>query len=171
MKPVKIVMQCFGAYLGRSEVDFLKLAGAPLFLISGPTGSGKTTLLDAMSCALYGRATGALRRDWKELRSTGASQETPTVVEFEFTLGAERYRFVRTFSERMVKKRSGATELKQESTAECFVWAADGWRLLGNRAGGGPEGEGTAGLYLRAVFPGDCAASGGISQAAHRFLQ
>lgn len=131
MKPVKIVMQCFGAYLGRSEVDFLKLAGAPLFLISGPTGSGKTTLLDAMSCALYGRATGALRRDWKELRSTGASQETPTVVEFEFTLGAERYRFVRTFSERMVKKRSGATELKQESTAECFVWAADGWRLLG----------------------------------------
>lgn len=112
-------------------MDFLNSPERPLFLISGPTGSGKTTLLDAMSCALYGRATGALRKDWKELRSTGASQDIPTVVEFVFALGAERYRFARTFSERVVKKRSGATELKQESTAECFVWAADGWRLLG----------------------------------------
>ncbi len=130
MRPDKIVMQCFGAYLSRSEVDFSRLAGASLFLICGPTGSGKTTLLDAMSCALYGRATGALRKDWKELRSTGAPQDTPTVVEFVFSLGDKRYRFLRTFSERVVKKRAGGTELKQESTAECFFYEADGWRLL-----------------------------------------
>ena len=38
-------------------VDFTAppLAGAGLFLISGPTGAGKSTLLDALSLALFDR--------------------------------------------------------------------------------------------------------------------
>ena len=97
MKPLKLTLQAFGSYIDRTEIDFERLGENRIFLISGPTGGGKTTLLDAMCFALYCRATGG-RRSWAGMRAAGAPPEQETLVEFEFTLGRERYRFCRSRS-------------------------------------------------------------------------
>ena len=52
MRPLKLIMTCFGPFLSET-VDFTAL-GDHLFLISGPTGSGKSTLFNAIGYALYG---------------------------------------------------------------------------------------------------------------------
>ena len=44
MRPLKLVMQAFGSYGNRTEIDFEK-PDQNLFLITGNTGSGKTTIL------------------------------------------------------------------------------------------------------------------------------
>ncbi|MEO5842535.1 MAG: SMC family ATPase [Acidimicrobiales bacterium] len=51
MRPVKLVMEGFGAYRDRTEVDF---DGVDLFALTGPTGAGKSTVVDAICMALYG---------------------------------------------------------------------------------------------------------------------
>ena len=51
MRPVKLVMEGFGAYRDRTEVDF---DGVELFALTGPTGAGKSTVVDAICMALYG---------------------------------------------------------------------------------------------------------------------
>ena len=55
MRPLKLVMQAFGSYGNRTEIDFEK-PDQNLFLITGNTGSGKTTIFDAIVFALYGEA-------------------------------------------------------------------------------------------------------------------
>ena len=45
MRPLKLVMQAFGSYGNRTEIDFEK-PDQNLFLITGNTGSGKTTIFD-----------------------------------------------------------------------------------------------------------------------------
>ena len=72
MKPCRLVMQAFGPYAGRQEIDFGELAGRSLFLIAGPTGAGKTTVLDAICCALYGSTSGGERTP-AEMRSQHAA--------------------------------------------------------------------------------------------------
>ncbi len=129
MRPLKIVMQAFGPYLNRCQVDFTHLGKSKLFLITGPTGSGKTTILDAMSFALYGESTGSLRK-WKEMRHTAAPQSLPTLTEVEFSLGQDVYRFARSYSQRTVKKRSGGTEIKIETEASCYHWQENDWQLM-----------------------------------------
>lgn len=56
MRPLKLVMQAFGSYGNRTEIDFEK-TDQNLFLITGNTGSGKTTIFDAIVFALYGEAS------------------------------------------------------------------------------------------------------------------
>ncbi len=129
MRPLKIIMQAFGPYLNRCQVDFSHLEKSRLFLITGPTGSGKTTILDAMSFALYGESTGSLRR-WKEMRHTAAPQSLPTLTEVEFSLGEDVYRFARSYSQRTVKKRAGGTEMKIETEASCYRWQENQWQLM-----------------------------------------
>ncbi len=35
MRPLKLILQAFGPFAGREEIDFTKLGDAPLFLING----------------------------------------------------------------------------------------------------------------------------------------
>lgn len=119
MKPRKITMQAFGAYINRTVVDFTPLYADGIFLITGPTGCGKTTILDAMSFALYGRASGTLR-DVRDMRSTAAPDSLETAVEFEFELDGKIYCFERERRFRTVKHRSGTTDTELETDAACY---------------------------------------------------
>ena len=89
MTPIRLKMQAFGPYQGAVEIAFSGLRGK-LFLITGSTGGGKTTILDAICFALFCRATGG-RRTWQDMRNLSAGEDVPTVVDFEFSLGAVSY--------------------------------------------------------------------------------
>ncbi len=110
MKPLRLVMQAFGPYGGREEVDFSKLGESGLFLITGDTGAGKTTIFDGMSYALYNKMAGD--RDSKSIRSDFADQSTETYVEFTFTHKGHEYRVKRWPEQEYVKLRGKGTTLK-----------------------------------------------------------
>lgn len=108
MKPIRLVIQAFGPYAGREEIDFEKLSKKGMFLIKGPTGSGKTTIFDAMTFALYGANSGdddkkgkTLRNDLMQWRCNQAEDNTPTVIAFTFSVHGHIY----TFSRSLIKKR------------------------------------------------------------------
>lgn len=126
MKPEKLIMQGFGPYLGETEVDFTRLGANSLFLITGATGGGKTTILDGICFALFARATGGLR-SWKQMRSIGAPAETPTLVNYIFTLGDVRYRFTRSQSV-YAARRTGEHKIKEEHA--CYRMENGEWELL-----------------------------------------
>ena len=39
MKPVKLILSAFGPYAGNTEIDFARLGGQGLYLITGDTGA------------------------------------------------------------------------------------------------------------------------------------
>lgn len=98
MKPLKITMTAFGPYKDKEVIDFSKLKGNRLFVISGKTGAGKTTIFDAISFALYGSASGEDRNDSKLMRSDFAADDVHTAVELEFELNNTFYRIKRQLS-------------------------------------------------------------------------
>ena len=118
MKPLKLVMQAFGPYGGRQEVDFTKLGESGLFLITGDTGAGKTTIFDGMTYALYNKMAGA--RDPKNIRSDFAEESTETFVEFTFTHRGHEYRVKRWPEQDYVKLRGKGTTTKGMN-AELYV--------------------------------------------------
>ena len=126
MRPLRLLLQAFGPYLERTELDFRPFQEKGLFLITGPTGGGKTALLDAMCFALYCRATGG-RRSFSAMRCMSAPQETPTLVEFDFALEQETYRFRRT---QYVHLKRGTKEPELRESHECFRWEGEEFRLL-----------------------------------------
>jgi len=94
MRPNKLIMSAFGPYAGRVEVDLDKLGQNGLYLITGDTGAGKTTIFDAITFALYGKASGN-NRDSSMFRSKYAELETPTEVELYFTCRDKQYHIKR----------------------------------------------------------------------------
>ena len=91
MRPLKLVLNAFGSYTGRVEVDLEKLGREGLYLICGDTGAGKSTLFDGICFALYGQTSGAARRDGEVLRSELAPPQTQSYVELTFEHGGKRY--------------------------------------------------------------------------------
>lgn len=95
MKPLKLKMSAFGSYANEEVLDFSKFGGNGLYLITGETGSGKTTIFDAISYALFGKASGNARNSYKMLRSDYAEGRTKTFVELDFSSGENLYRIRR----------------------------------------------------------------------------
>ncbi|MFL2060851.1 AAA family ATPase [Marinilactibacillus psychrotolerans] len=93
MRPLRLVMNAFGPYKGKVEIDFTQLAQSSLFLVSGPTGAGKTTIFDAIAYALFDSASGDSRQK-DTFKSQFAKDTDLCYVELEFALGEKRY-FIR----------------------------------------------------------------------------
>ena len=95
MKPVKLRMSAFGPYANETEIDFERFGGQGLYLITGDTGAGKTTIFDAIAFALYGEASGDVRRA-DMFRSKYAAEDVPTFVIFTFDYRGKRYTWRKT---------------------------------------------------------------------------
>ena len=78
-----------------------------------------------MSFALYCRATGG-RRSFAAMRCMSAPEDLPTLVELDFSLQGETYRFRR--SQYTYRKRNKETELRESH--ECFQWKEGDFQLL-----------------------------------------
>ena len=96
MKPTKLTISAFGSYADVQTIDFAKLGDSGLYLITGETGSGKTTIFDAISFALFGKASGTGRANYSMLRSDFAPEKSRTYVELEFLSGDRKYNIKRT---------------------------------------------------------------------------
>lgn len=115
MKPEKLIISAFGPYAGKTEIDFSKLGQDGLYLITGDTGAGKTTIFDAITFALYGRASGEVRESVM-FRSKYADPSTETFVEFVFSYQGKTYQIHRSPEYMAPKKRgTGLTLRKAEA--------------------------------------------------------
>ncbi|NLB90591.1 MAG: AAA family ATPase, partial [Clostridiales bacterium] len=104
MKPIQLIMSAFGPYGGKTQVDFTRLGNEGLYLVTGDTGAGKTTLFDAITFALYGKASGN-NRSGAMLRSDFADDQTPTDVVLYFSYKDKEYRVQRNPEYQRPKKR------------------------------------------------------------------
>ncbi len=116
MRPLKLKMKAFGPYASETVIDFDKIGKSGLYLVTGETGSGKTTIFDAISYALYGRASGQSREP-SMLRSMYADADTATEVELTFEYRGEIYNIKRNPEYERPKKR-GEGITKEGANAE-----------------------------------------------------
>ncbi|KSV59095.1 AAA family ATPase [Acetivibrio ethanolgignens] len=114
MRPIHMILSGFGPYPGREEVNFSKLGGNGVFLITGPTGSGKTTIFDGITYALFGAASTQVR-DKSSLRSDFAEEDTETYVELLFWHKGKEYTIRRSPKYERRKKRGSGVTLSNES--------------------------------------------------------
>lgn len=127
MRPLKLVVTAFGPYSERTEFDFEKLGKSGLYLITGDTGAGKTTVFDAITFALYGRASGSARSS-DMLRSKYAAADVPTEVELDFEYRGKRYKIKRS-PEYLRPKKRGEGFTAEAARAEFY----SGDRLFNGR--------------------------------------
>ncbi len=118
MKPITLVLSAFGPYAKKTEIDFASMGGQGLYLITGDTGAGKTTIFDAIAFALYGEASGDVRKP-DMFRSKYAGDDVPTFVRFEFEYRKQKYTVERNPEYMRPKGRgSGYTLQKAEAKLE-----------------------------------------------------
>ncbi|MDR7000742.1 SMC family ATPase [Neobacillus niacini] len=128
MKPIKLTMQAFGPYAGSETIDFTELGNRTMFVISGKTGSGKTTIFDAISYAIYGKASGE-DRNGPELRSQFAPDDLLTEVSLEFSLRNKRYSITRS-PQQLKKKEKGDGYTQIGAKAELYIVDETGEKKL-----------------------------------------
>lgn len=116
MRPLNLKISAFGPYSDVTEIDFTKLGKNGLYLITGDTGAGKTTIFDAITYALYGKASGQNRED-SMFRSKYANISTITSVELTFSCYNKEYR-VKRIPEHMRGAIRGDGVAKQVASAE-----------------------------------------------------
>ena len=119
MRPLKLRISAFGPYSGETVIDFSALGTGGLYIISGETGAGKTMIFDAITYALFGKASGDTRKPGS-FRSMYAAAGTPTEVELEFEYGGRIYR-VRRSPEYERPKLKGDGMVKQTAEAELYL--------------------------------------------------
>ncbi|MBO7638066.1 MAG: SMC family ATPase, partial [Treponema sp.] len=121
MKPLKLIITGFEAYINRCEIDFTSFGDGTLYLITGNTGAGKTTIFDAITYALYGEPSGNTRKE-KMLRTITAGPEIPTEVDFTFEFKKHKYRIVRNPEYEGLSKNKKTKTI----TADATLWDSDG---------------------------------------------
>ncbi len=115
MKPIKLTLSAFGPYADETIIDFTRLGGQGLFLVTGDTGAGKTTIFDGITFALYGETSGGVR-EASMLRSKYAKPETPTYAEYIFEYKDSVYTVKRSPDyERPKARGAGMTTQKGEA--------------------------------------------------------
>lgn len=128
MKPLKLWISAWGPYREIQSVDFTGITKGGLFLVTGPTGAGKTTVFDAITFALYGEVSGAVREK-DSLRSDFAVPDAETYVELTFSHRGDRYRVVRNPRYERPKQRGEGMIMKHEN-AELYRGAEPGESAL-----------------------------------------
>ncbi|MEG0854134.1 MAG: SMC family ATPase, partial [Angelakisella sp.] len=113
MKPLTLTMSAFGPFSALQTIDFTQAAQSGIFLISGKTGAGKTTILDAITFALYGRASGSSRKS-ENFKSKNASAEDECYVILTFLLDDKEYTIRRRPKQELEKKRGGGTKIAEQ---------------------------------------------------------
>ncbi len=124
MKPILLMMQAFGSYGEKTEIDFQK--GGDFFLISGDTGSGKSTIFDAMMFALYGEvSTNGSGKENELLSQFVDVRNDKPLVSLVFTAHQhgqeEPYKITRTPRHIRPAKRTGAKQQEEGETAELLM--------------------------------------------------
>ena len=109
MKPRKLIMQGFGPYVEKTELDFSKFEHKGLFLICGDTGAGKTMIFDAICYALYGKTSGDYR-DEKNLKSEYVDVKAKSFVDFYFEHQGKEYHIYREPSYQYVNRNGNITD-------------------------------------------------------------
>lgn len=131
MKPICLEICGWGPYKDVETVEFSRLGGQGLFLITGATGAGKTTLFDAITYALYGALSGEVRdRERNSVRSDFAAQDTPTYVELEMEHRGKKYRIRRNPEYLRPRKKGGSDTLAREKE-NAILYLPDGQILEG----------------------------------------
>ncbi|MDO5042212.1 MAG: SMC family ATPase [Slackia sp.] len=116
MRPIHLTMCAFGPYAHTTKIDFSKLGQSGIYLVTGDTGAGKTTVFDAISFALFGKASGD-DRETKSLRSDFADPSLETSVELEFAYHDKIYTVYRRPAQEREKLRgTGMTQVSPEAT-------------------------------------------------------
>ncbi|MBP0639235.1 AAA family ATPase [Cupriavidus sp. AcVe19-6a] len=133
MRPLQLTLQAFGPFAATEQVDFTRLGEQAFFLIHGPTGAGKTTLLDAICFALYGDTSGG-ERSAQAMRSANAAPGLRTEVTLEFSLGAQRWRVVRSPAQERPKQR-GEGWLTEPARAQLDQHDGNGWASKAGQPG------------------------------------
>ena len=123
MRPLKLTVQAFGPYSGRTEIDMEKLGGQGLYLITGDTGAGKTTIFDGVCYALFGKASGD-SRTVNMFRSEYAEAGVITYAELEFEYGGTKYLVHREPRQKVPKKR-GEGETDLNTTNELYIFGQE----------------------------------------------
>ena len=125
MRPKKLIINAFGPYAGKEELDFSLLKENNIFVICGPTGAGKTTIFDAISFALFGEASGK-SRSIDSLKSDQAAKSEVSYVTLEFLVRDKEYKITRYPTQKVekVKKKWNCTSGRKE--AYCGIIFARG---------------------------------------------
>lgn len=95
MRPDCLVLQAFGPYPGRTEIDSGRAQAGRPFLLCGPTGAGKSAILDGICVALYGSVSSDEAGAQGRLRCLQAAPETPTEVVLSFRHAERAWRVLR----------------------------------------------------------------------------
>lgn len=114
MRPRILTMSAFGPYAEETTLDFTKLGEHGLYLICGDTGAGKTTIFDAIVYALYGEASGEVRKS-EMFRSKYAKPKTVTYVSMKFECKGVEYEVYRSPRYERPKERGEGTTRQAES--------------------------------------------------------
>ena len=104
MIPQRVRLRGFLSYKDEQEVRF---DDTDLWILSGLNGSGKSTVFDAVTYSLFGHHRGG-SQDAHELINKDSEKAS---VEFEFTLGADRYLAQRTIQRTKLGKAKGSQQL------------------------------------------------------------
>ena len=133
MRPIKLELCGWGPYKEKQEIDFEKLSERGLFLITGDTGAGKTTIFDAITYALFGEMSGAVREK-NSVRSDFADADTPTYVELTMRHRGGIYHICRRPEYMRPKKRKTGNEGFVKEKEYALLTMSDNDKVEGSSA-------------------------------------